>query len=86
MSGTILVTLCGENWSGDYELPSEVELDKLYPLILEALKKTVGDAYQSDNAIALTYDHCLLRNPTATLSSYGIQTGDCLRILREKVL
>lgn len=86
MNGMLRITLRGENGSDDYELPGDVALEKLYPWLLAAVKKFGGDAYRSVDAVALASDYCILRDPTATLCSYGVKTGDCLKIIREKVL
>ena len=86
MNETVLVTLRVKGFSQDYELPCNIELAELYPRLREALKQTrkfLDELDVCDEIVLETEGH-RLSNSSATLSDYGIRSGNILNIVRKE--
>ena len=83
MVNTVVVTLRAERFCQDFELPSDVVLQELYPRLLAVLQNISGQ-FANSRGIILEVDGAGLLDKSATLMDYGIRTGFYLDVVKEE--
>lgn len=83
MSDKETVTLTYENYVCDYELPVLIPLSELYPRLLSVLKHDAPKVFGDWKQLLLGIDAGACSELSATLSQYGVSSGEILTIIRE---
>lgn len=83
MSDKETVTLKHESFICDYELPVSIPLSELYPRLLMVLKHDAPKIFGDWKQLLLWIDAGACSELSATLSQYGVSSGEVLTIIRE---
>ena len=84
MRDRIIITLRAGSFEKDFELPSRIPLRELYPRLTAALQKTSPMKFGDYTGVILEKEEAGLLSDDATLSDYGIVTGETLDIVRRE--
>ena len=79
----VVVTLQSDSFNRDFLLPANVKLKELYPRLLKALKNASSTRFADWKGVILKTDEGFLDDVEATLSGYGICTGNYLDLVEE---
>jgi len=84
MNDTIIVTLRAWDFEKDFELPCRIPLSELYPRLTAVLQDISAMKFGDYTGVILEKDAAGLLNEDATLSDYGVVTGETLDIVRKE--
>ena len=81
MKNTVVVTLRSKGYEKDFELPSNIKLEELYPRLTSALQSANPKVFGDYESIILELDDSALLDTNATLNDFGVCTGKILTVV-----
>lgn len=80
MDQYVVVTVCSEGFSEDFQLPSKLCMKELCPRLLKVLQSLDPIRFKDYKSIILEYNRGLMLEENATLEDYGVFSGSYLEV------